>query len=115
MTIKQMWELVGNGASPNEIMEMRKLEKELIAESEIEPEEPITEPEQENIEEPAEPITEPIAEPEEPKDVTDYKKLYEESQEALKKAQASNRNQKVGTDDIKSDDDIINDLMRSFM
>lgn len=103
------------GYKPNEV-------KELLAMA-TEPE-PTLEPDQEPTQE---------HEPEQPKEEkseevqttidTDYKKLYEESQkaldkanESLKKAQAMNNRKDVSNDgNKKSDAEIVNDWARSFM
>ena len=101
------------GYKPNEV-------KELLAMA-TEPEptpEPTPEPEKEPEPEPT-----PAKEPQHSLD-EDYKKLYEESQQALKKAeeslkvaQAKNNRMDVSNNDgnKKTDADIINDLARSFM
>ena len=63
------------------------------------------------------PEPEPTPEPEpEPEPEPDYKKLYEESQVKLKEAQKANVNRDVSNSgDNSSDEDIVNDLFRSFM
>ena len=93
------------GYKPNEV-------KELLAMAEPTPE---PDPEPEKKEEKPEEIQTSID--------TDYKKLYEESQkaldkanESLKKAQAMNNRKDVSNDgNKKSDAEIVNDWARSFM
>ena len=94
--------------------------KELLAMA-TEPE-PIPEPEPEPTPEPT-PEPEPATEPQHSLD-EDYKKLYEESQkdlkkanESLKKAQALNNRMDVSNNDgnKKTDAEIVNDWARSFM
>ena len=101
------------GYKPNEV-------KELLAMAET-TQEPDPEPT-------PEPDPEPEKKEEKPEEVqtsidTDYKKLYEESQkaldkanESLKKAQAMNNRKDVSNDgNKKSDAEIVNDWVRSFM
>lgn len=101
------------GYKPNEV-------KELLAMAE-----PTPEPDPEPT---PEPDPEPEKKEEKPEEVqnsidTDYKKLYEESQkaldkanESLKKAQAMNNRKDVSNDgNKKSDAEIVNDWARSFM
>ena len=59
---------------------------------------------------------EPAAEdPEEPeKEEVDYKALYEQEQEKVKRLQAVNRNQNAQTNE-KTDQEILMDLARDFM
>ena len=85
--------------------------KELL-EMQIESNQPDPEPEPT-----PEPEPEPTPEPEpEPEPEPDYKKLYEESQVKLKEAQKANVNRDVSNSgDNSSDEDIVNDLFRSFM
>ena len=93
------------GYKPNEV-------KELLAMAEPTPE---PDPEPEKKEEKPEEVQNSID--------TDYKKLYEESQkaldkanESLKKAQAMNNRKDVSNDgNKKSDAEIVNDWARSFM
>lgn len=56
---------------------------------------------------------EPDAKPE--NDVVDYKKLYEESQDALKKAQASNTNTDISNAENQTDEQILADFVRGFI
>lgn len=60
--------------------------------------------------------TEPAAEdPEEPEqEEVDYKTLYEQEQEKVKRLQAVNRNQNAQTNE-KTDQEILMDLARDFM
>lgn len=60
--------------------------------------------------------TEPAAEdPEEPKqEEVDYKTLYEQEQEKVKRLQAVNRNQNAQTNE-KTDQEILMDMARDFM
>lgn len=60
--------------------------------------------------------TEPAAEdPEEPEhEEVDYKALYEQEQEKVKRLQAVNRNQNAQTNE-KTDQEILMDLARDFM
>ena len=60
--------------------------------------------------------TEPAAEdPEEPEqEEVDYKTLYEQEQEKVKRLQAVNRNQNAQTNE-KTDQEILMDLAREFM
>ena len=106
------------GYKPNEVKELLAMATEPEPEKEPEPEpekEPEPEPEKESKEE-------KLKEEQTSIDV-DYKKLYEESQkaldkanESLKKAQAINNRKDVSNDgNKKTDADIVNDLVRSFM
>ena len=60
--------------------------------------------------------TEPAAqEPEEPEqEEVDYKSLYEQEQEKVKRLQAENRNKNAQTNE-KTDQEILMDLARDFM
>ena len=93
------------GYKPAEVKELLELQ---IENNQPEPE-PTPEPEPEPTPEP-EPEPEPTPEPE-----PDYKKLYEESQKALKEAQEANVRKDASKSDDKSDEDIVNELFRSYM
>lgn len=107
------------GKTPAEIRELMELESELKA-AEAEQAEPTkvyekpTEPEPESEQTPKEetPKAEEPAEPE-----VDYKKLYEESQAELKKAQAANAKSDMsgGEDPATERQTRIENLVRSFM
>lgn len=82
--------------------------KELMQLSEVTPSDDETEAPQDN--------QEPAAEdPEEPEqEEVDYKALYEQEQEKVKRLQAVNRNQNAQTNE-KTDQEILMDLARDFM
>lgn len=86
--------------------------KELIEISKEEPKE--EEDQKEELQEPKEELQEPKEEIQEPKDI-DYKKLYEESQQALKDAQKKNIKKDASSSEEKTDSEILEDFARSFM
>lgn len=99
MKIADIIALAKSGYKVDEIKELMKLGEEEPKEPEEDPEEPKEEPKEH-----------------EEKDDTDYKKLYEESQNTIKKLQKQNvkKDIKGGTDE-KTDTQIVEELVRSFM
>lgn len=108
------------GKTPAEIRELMELENELKA-AEIEQAEPTKVYEKPEAPEktPAEETPKAENEPEAPdlQPEPDYKKLYEESQAELKKAQAANSKNDMsgGEDPAETRQKKIEDLVRSFM
>lgn len=105
------------GKTPAEIRELMELENELKA-AEAEQAEAAKDkekPEDPQLEQTPEPAPEKPEENNEPE--PDYKKLYEESQAELKKAQAANSKNDMsgGEDPAEARQKKIEDLVRSFM
>ena len=109
MKFTDILELAKQGYTPKDIKEL--LELNVSDNSEEKPPEEVR-TEEAATDAPNEQNDEATREREE---VLDYKKLYEESQEKLKKAQKENINQNISNPNQKSNEDIINELARSFM
>lgn len=106
------------GKTPAEIRELMELENELKA-AEAEQAEPtkVNEKPEAPEQSPAEETPKAENEPEAPEPQPDYKKLYEESQAELKKAQAANAKSDMsgGEDPATERQTRIENLVRSFM
>ena len=109
MKFTDILELAKQGYTPKDIKEL--LELNVSDNSEEKPPEEVR-TEEAATDAPNEQNDEATRESEE---VLYYKKLYEESQEKLKKAQKENINQNISNPNQKSNEEIINELARSFM
>jgi len=96
------------GYKPNEIKELIDLTKESDTPTQL----PVQEEAETTETEDVIPNDEEAVKKE---DEPDYKKLYEESQEKLKKAQISNTQQNIKGTEGPSDQDMVDDLVRAFM
>lgn len=108
MKVENLWDMVKQGYSAQDIADMRKLEKEI--QSEVEPEV------EKEIDAESNADGEPEVESDEKEEEPNYKKLYENSQKALREAQEENLIKDNGkTQENQTDEEIINNWARTFM
>lgn len=108
MKLDDIIALAKQGYKPADIKELIEISKEEPKEEEDQKEE------LEETKDSKEELQEPKEELQEPKDI-DYKKLYEESQQALKDAQKKNIKKDASSSEEKTDSEILEDFARSFM